>query len=360
MPHWLAQEGIWFFDSRVGSALTKVLIVGNVVPLLVSFLVWLERRTAAWIQDRKGPNRVGPFGLLQSIADLVKFLLKEDVLPDHVDKAMFLIAPALAVIPPLVVVALVPFASNFAIADVDAGILAAFAFSGIGVYAIALGGWASNSKYSLIGGVRASAQLISYEVCLGLSALGVFVISGTLRLEDVVRLQADGLTIHGETFGGALPRFFDWNIWKQPVGAILFLVAIFAETNRAPFDLPEAESELAAGYHTEFSSMKFALYFLGEYAAMVAWSAIFVTIYLGGWTLFGAENAFEAGGLAQTLLQIAIFLAKTMALLFVFIWVRWTVPRFRYDQLMHLGWKRLLPASLVWFAVTAGVAAFVR
>ncbi|MCE9636914.1 MAG: NADH-quinone oxidoreductase subunit NuoH [Planctomycetes bacterium] len=348
----------WLTQDRVGSALVKVLLVGNVAPMLVAFLVWLERRVAAWAQDRMGPNRVGPFGLLQSFADLIKFLLKEDVLPGHVNKAMYLVAPCLAVIPPLVVLALVPFADRFAIADVDTGILAAFAFSGIGVYAIALGGWASNSKYALIGAVRASAQLISYEICLGLAALGVFIVAGTLRLEDVVKMQADGFTIHGETLHG-ISKFFDWNIVKQPIGAIIFLIAAFAETNRTPFDLPEAESELAAGYHTEFSSMKFALFFLGEYVAIVAMSSLFTTLYLGGWTLFGVENAFE-GTTAQTLLQILIFLAKTMCVIFTFIWVRWTVPRFRYDQLMDLGWKRLMPATLAWLAATACVVAFLK
>jgi NADH-quinone oxidoreductase subunit H len=349
----------WITTDRVGSSVVKVIVVGNVAPLLVAFLVWLERRVAGWVQDRMGPNRVGPFGLLQSIADLIKFLLKEDVLPAHVNKGLYLLAPCLAVIPPMVVLSLVPYADRFAIADVDTGILAAFAFSGIGVYAIALGGWASNSKYALIGAVRASAQLISYEICLGLAALGVFFVAGTLRLEDVVKMQADGVWLNGVRHDGGVGLFFDWNLWKQPVGAIIFLVAAFAETNRAPFDLPEAESELAAGYHTEYSSMKFALFFLGEYVAMVAMSALFVTLYLGGWTLFGLEKSFE-GGAAQTAVQLLVFAAKLMVMLFVFIWVRWTVPRFRYDQLMALGWKRLMPATLAWLMLTAVAVVMVR
>lgn len=344
---------IAWYDTRAGSAAIKVLIVGNTVPMLVAFLVWLERRVAAWVQDRVGPNRVGPAGLLQSFADLLKFVFKEDVLPKHVNRSLYLLAPCLAVIPPLVVMSVIPLTDRIAIADLDAGILAAFAFSSIGVYGLALGGWASNSKFALIGGVRASAQLVSYEVCLGLAALGVFVVTGSLRLHDVVAMQADGLTVHGVVSDGFLARFFDWNLWKQPVGAIVFLIAAFAETNRAPFDLPEAESELVAGYHVEYSSMKFALFFLGEYAAMVAISCLFTVLYLGGWTLFGAENAFADTPWLQTALQLGIFLAKTMALLFVFIWVRWTVPRFRYDQLMDIGWKRLLPATLVWIALTA-------
>ena len=344
--------------------IVTVLVVGNVVPGLVAFLVWLERRVAAFIQDRVGPNRVGPFGLLQSIADLVKFIFKEDVTPAHVNKPMFLLAPALAVIPPLVVMALIPFADDLYIADVDTGILAIFAFSSIGVYALSLGGWASNSKYALLGGVRASAQMISYEICLGLAALAACTVSGSLRLKGIVIDQADGITVNGNHHTGFLALFFDWNLWKQPIGAIVFLVAAFAETNRLPFDLPEAESELAAGYHTEYSSMKFALFFLGEYAAMVAMSSLFVTLYMGGWTLFGLEHSFlDAAGHATwltTALQVVIFLSKVMALLFFFIHVRWTLPRFRYDQLMRLGWSRLIPVSLVWLVVTVAAKEFLR
>jgi len=331
--------------------LVKVLIVGNGVPGLVAMLVWAERRVSAWIQDRLGPNRVGPFGLLQSGADLVKFLFKEDVTPGHVNKPLFVLAPCLAVIPPLVVMAFIPYAEGMFIADLDTGILAVFAMSSMAVYGLALGGWASNSKYALLGGIRASAQMISYEIVLGLSALGVFIIAGSLRLHDVVMFQADGVTFHETLYTDFPWRVFDWNIFKQPIGAVIFLVAGFAETNRLPFDMPEAESELAAGYHVEYSSMKFALFFLGEYAAMIAISALFVTLYLGGWTLFGAENLFE--GWMTTAWQIGIFMAKVIALLLFFIQVRWTLPRFRYDQLMTLGWKRLLPISLAWLVITA-------
>jgi len=273
---------------------------------------------------------------------------------------MFLLAPALAVIPPLVVMAMMPFAENLFIADVDAGVLAVFAFSSIGVYALALGGWSSNSKYALLGGVRASAQMISYEICLGMAALAVCTISGSLRLKGIVLDQADGLTVHGTHHDGFAARFFDWNIWKQPIGAIVFLVAGFAETNRLPFDLPEAESELCAGYHTEYSSMKFALFFLGEYAAMVAISSLFTTLYLGGWTLFGLEQSFAGSPIVQTALQVAIFSGKVMALLFFFIQIRWTLPRFRYDQLMRLGWSRLIPVSIAWLVVTVGLKEALR
>src|SRR6185436_12854060 len=196
-----------------------------------------------------------------------------------------------------------PFAEDLYIADVDTGILAIFAFSSIGVYAWALGGWSSNSKYALLGGVRASAQMISYEICIGLAALAACTVSGSLRLKGIVLDQADGLTVSGKLHDGFLAHVFDWNIWKQPIGAIIFMVAAFAETNRLPFDLPEAESELAAGYHTEYSSMKFALFFLGEYAAMVAMSSLFVTLYLGGWTLFGLENQPSWAPVLVTALQ---------------------------------------------------------
>ena len=346
-----------WFNTPFGAALVKVLVVGNVVPGLISFIVWLERRGAGWIQDRVGPNRVGPFGLLQSIADVVKFVLKEDVIPGHVNKIIYILAPCIAVIPPLVVVTVIPLGDRMMIADLDAGILAAFAFSSVGVYALALGGWASNSKYALIGGVRATAQLVSYELVLGLAALGVFVVCGSLRLHDVVTMQTDGCHLGGKLFQGGLWTLFDWNIFKQPVGAIIFLVAAFAETNRAPFDVAEAESELASGYHTEYSSMKFALFFLGEYAAIIAISGLFITLYLGGWTLFGIENSFADTPWLQTAVQVGIFSGKLFSMLWLFIWVRWSVPRVRYDQLMDLGWKRLLPLTLVWLAVTVVMTA---
>jgi NADH-quinone oxidoreductase subunit H len=361
-----------FVEHGWAVSLLFVLSIGTVVPGVVSLLVWLERRTAGWIQDRLGPNRVGPFGLFQSFADLGKFLFKEDVLPGHVNKPIYLLAPAIAVIPPLVVLSFIPFGRNLFIADLDTGFIAAIAFSSLHVYAVSLGGWSSNSKYPLLGAVRASAQMISYEIALGLAALSVFVVAGSVRLQDMVLMQADGLMIGGTLYDGVIAQLFDWNIWKQPLGAIIFLIAGFAETNRHPFDMPEAESELASGYHTEYSSMKFALFFLGEYAAIIVISGLFTTLYLGGWTLFGLENVLRDwvaeygaanGGwinwaaVVEALLHVAIFSSKTFAMIFVFIWVRWTVPRFRYDQLMRLGWKRLLPITLAWLVLTVlGVA----
>jgi len=367
-----------FVEQTWPKALLIVLIIGNVVPLLVSALVWAERRGSALIQDRLGPNRVGPFGVFQSFADLAKFLFKEDVLPGHVNKPIYLLAPAIAVIPPLVALAFIPFGANAYVADVDTGILAVLAVTSLHVYAISLGGWASNSKFPLLGAVRASAQMISYEIALGLSVLGVFIVVGDLRLISVVEMQTDGWMIGaGDTLrsAGDWTRLFDWNIFKQPLGALIFMIAGFAETNRHPFDMPEAESELAAGFHAEYSSMKFALFFLGEYAAMVAFSSLFVVLYLGGWTLFGLENVLSdwvvsygeanAGwinwaSVAESFLHVGIFFAKTLALLLFFIWVRWTLPRFRYDQLMRLGWVRLLPLSLAWLVVTVIGVAIVR
>ncbi len=368
----------WLAENPVVRSLILVLTIGNVVPLMVSGLVWLERRGAAFIQDRLGPNRVGPFGILQSFADLAKFIFKEDVLPGHVNKPIFLLAPALAVIPPMVVLAFIPFGKNLWISNVDTAFLACFAFSSLHVYSISLGGWASNSKFPLLGAVRATAQMISYEIALGLSALGVFIIAGTLRLTDVVAMQTDGWFVgSGENarMVGEWTTFFDWNIFKQPIGALVFMIAGFAETNRHPFDMPEAESELAAGYHAEYSSMKFALFFLGEYAAMVAISSLFIVMYLGGWTLFGLENLmsdwvvsygaehptwYNWASLVEMHLHAAIFGAKLFALLFFFIWVRWTLPRFRYDQLMTLGWKRLFPLTLAWVLLTVIGVALVR
>ena len=368
----LAALSALFVENHWALPMLLVLVVGLTAPLLVSFLVWCERRGSAFIQDRLGPNRVGPLGLFQSFADLGKFLVKEDVTPDHVNKPLFLLAPCIAVIIPLVVLAFIPYGRNAFIADVDTGILACFAISSMHVYAVSLGGWASNSKYPLLGAVRASAQMISYEVALGLSALAVFLAVGSLRLQDVVTTQADGWTIAGEQLG-VWSRLLDWNMFKQPVGAIIFLIAGFAETNRHPFDMPEAESELAAGYHAEYSSFKFALFFLGEYAAMIVVSALFTTLYMGGWTLFGLEDvlldwvaAYGAdhqgwinwAAVTEGVLHASIFSAKTMGMLLFFIWVRWTLPRFRYDQLMRLGWVRLLPLSLVWIvivAITVGV-----
>jgi NADH-quinone oxidoreductase subunit H len=306
-----------------------------VILILSAMLVWAERRVSALIQDRVGPNRVGPFGLLQALADLGKFIFKEDVVPGHVNKWMYVIAPSIAVIPAMVTFVAIPFGQGMQLADINIGILFILSISSLGVYGITLGGWASNSKYALLGGVRSSAQMISYEITMGISAIGALLTVGSLHLGEIVTWQAS----HG------------WFLFHQPLAFFIFLTSAYAETNRLPFDLPEAETELVAGYHTEYSSMKFALFFMAEYTNMTTASALITTLFLGGWSLFGLENLGWAVG-------VLIFAAKLIFMLFVFIWIRWTLPRFRYDQLMAIGWKWFFPLSLLNVLVTAGAQAF--
>jgi len=316
-------------------ALLKVLAVVHALLILGALLVWGERRVAALIQDRVGPNRVGPAGLLQSLADLGKFIFKEDVVPGHVHKWMYILAPSISLIPSMVTFAVIPFAPGVQIADLNIGVLYILSIASLGVYGITLGGWASNSKYALLGGVRSSAQMISYEICMGISIVGVLLTVGSLHLGTIVEWQA----AHG------------WFVFHQPLAFFIFLVASYAETNRLPFDLPEAETELVAGYHTEYSSMKFALFFLSEYSNMIVASSLVTTLFLGGWSFFGLERLGWGVGLL-------CFAVKTLALLFVFLWIRWTLPRFRYDQLMGIGWKWFFPLSLVNVLVTAAAEAF--
>jgi NADH-quinone oxidoreductase subunit H len=315
-----------------------IVVVWVALPTVAAILVWAERRVSAFMQDRLGPNRVGPAGLLQPVADLLKFIFKEDVIPGHVNKGMYLLAPALSLVPAMVAFCVVPYARHVAVADLNVGILAVFAISSMAVYGITIGGWASNSKYSLLGGVRASAQMISYELALGLSVIPVLLVVGELNMHAIVQWQIDHVWL-------VIPLFPVW---------VIFLVASYAETNRLPFDCPEAEQEIVAGYHTEYSSMKFALFFLAEYIHMITASALSVTLFFGGWSL---PWVTYPDGVWGTVLSGLVFAAKTGFFLFLFIWVRWTLPRFRYDQLMDLGWKRLLPASLVFVMLTAGVVA---
>ena len=322
----------------------KIAVVVAIMLTMVAYSVWVERKVSAFVQDRVGPNRVGPAGLLQPLSDGLKFILKEDFTPEHVRKAYFWLAPAIAMVPALLAIAVIPFGSTLGsqkmmIADLDVGILYTFGIVSLGVYGIVLAGYASNSKYPFLGGIRSSAQMISYEIAMGLSVIPVFLLVGSLRLNAVISYQADGI--------------FSWLIFKQPIAFIIFMVAAFAETNRLPFDLPESEQELVGGYHTEYSSMKFALFFLGEYAAMIAASAMMVTLFLGGWTLpwFGLDRPAQT--LGQGVAHLAVFLAKLGLLLLVIIWVRWMWPRFRYDQLMHLGWLRFVPLALANIFVTA-------
>jgi NADH-quinone oxidoreductase subunit H len=333
-------------------SLVKIAVVVGILLTMVAYIVLVERKVSAFIQDRLGPNRValpligsipvlGPFltklGIWQPLVDGLKSFLKEDFTPGHVRKIYFWLAPALVMIPAFLTVAVIPFGSNIGaqhmvIANLDVGILYTFGIVSLGVYGIVLAGYAANSKYPFLGGIRSSAQMISYEISMGLSVIPVFLLVGNLNLGSVIDYQAK----HG------------WLILYQPVAFIVFLVAAFAETNRLPFDMPECETELVAGYNTEYSSMKFALFFMGEYANMIASSAMMVTLFLGGWTL-PSVNPTALGGV----LSIFIFLAKVLVLMVIFIWVRWMLPRFRYDQLMNLGWQRFIPLTLANIFITA-------
>ncbi len=327
------------------STIVKIVVVAHLLIIGVMVMIWAERRVSGWMQDRLGPNRVGPQGLLQPIADGIKFLFKEELIPNHVDKPIYVLAPALLLVPAMITVAVVPFGNSIEIAgreiflqiaDINIGILYVLAITSLGVYGVVLGAWASNNKYSLLGGLRSSAQMISYELTLGLSIIGVLMLSSSLSLRDIAAEQ------------GAYP--WKWNFLIHFPAFLAFTTAMFAETNRLPFDLAEAEQELVAGYHTEYSSMKFAMFFMAEYMNMIVGSAVTVSLFLGGWHFFGLENL--GGPVLSGLISFGIFFIKTAIFLFVFIWVRWTLPRFRYDGLMNLGWKFLLPVALSSVVVT--------
>ncbi len=324
----------------------KIICVFSVLMFIVAYAVWVERKVSAAIQDRHGPNRVGLFGLLQPAADAVKSFLKEDFTPGHVKKAYFWLAPAIVMIPSLLTVAIIPFGSQLGsqkmvIADLNVGILYTFGIVSLGVYGIVLAGYAANSKYPFLGGIRSSAQMISYEIAMGMSVVPIFILVGGLNLSQVIEYQT-GSVLH-------------WLIFKQPLAFGIFVAAMFAETNRLPFDLPESEQELAGGYNVEYSSIKFALFFMGEYAAMTTASAMLVTLFLGGWTLPIAGLDKPAQTIGVGVLQIGIFLAKMLFVEFMVIWVRWMWPRFRYDQLMDLGWRRFIPLALANIVMTAVV-----
>jgi NADH-quinone oxidoreductase subunit H len=379
----------------VWTSLAKTLGLLGLILGLVSYTVYAERKICAWIQDRVGPNRTGIpltkiriLGLGQPIADALKLLLKENFIPREVNKFYYYIAPKLSMVPAILVLAVLPFGSSLfgvsmVIADINIGVLYVFAVSSLGVYGIVLAGWASNSKYPFLGGIRSSSQMISYELALGLSVIPVFMLCGTLNMPDIVNWQrengwmvapfwAKGLTwemlLSGDfkavldTFvnGFSIQRLLIWI--PMLISFIIFLIAMFAETNRAPFDLPEAEQELVGGYHTEYSGMGFALFFLGEYAAMIAGSGVIVTLFLGGWSLPMIPDGSMPGlpGVIFGLINIGVFFAKVSALLVLFIWVRWTVPRFRYDQLMKLGWYFFFELALVNIFITAFVLAYIK
>ncbi len=346
----------------------KVVTVFSVLMVAVAYTTLAERKISAWLQDRHGPNRVGPWGILQPLADGVKNIAKEETMPGTSAKPYFVLGPMISMIPALVTFAVIPFAAPLPtpwgtvpmiVADVPIGILYIMALSSLGVYGLVLGGWASNNKYAFLGGLRASAQMVSYEVALGLSLVTVLMVTGNVTLTQVVFEQQ---------------RLQLWYILPLSLGFILFVISAFAETNRLPFDMPEAESELVTGYHTEYSSMKFSMFFIAEYAHVITQSALMATLFLGGWDIpvwhgddafffqgqwisgFDAAGAPVLAALAwwKTLLTLGMFLLKTGFFVFVYIWVRWTLPRFRYDQVMQLGWKVMLPTALTYVVVIAG------
>ncbi len=333
-------------------ALIKIVILLLVVLGIVAYLVLLERKVSAYMQDRIGPNRVGPKGLFQPIADILKLILKEMIVPEKANSFIHALAPIISITVAVGALAVIPFGNyiviggqkiSLMIANVNIGVLYILAMSSLGVYGITLSGWASNSKYSLLGGLRSSAQMISYELSLGLSLIGVFMIDRTLQLDRITMAQSMGL----------------WNIVYQPLGFLVFVTAAFAETNRLPFDLPEAEPELVGGYHTEYSGMRWGLFFLSEYTNMIVSSAVMVSLYFGGWSLPYVNYAAMAPNLAA-LVQVVTFFAKLGVIIFIFMWVRWTLPRFRYDQLMNVGWKVMLPLAILNLLGTGAVLLAVK
>ena len=325
----------------------------GVVMIIVAYTVLAERKVLGWIQGRIGPNRVGPWGMMQPFADLLKFILKEDIVPDKSTKFVYFLAPIVAVTCALMPMIVYPFGPAITsidlsflpyglgngirqipltIGQIDVGVLFVLGITSVGVYGIALAGWSSNNKYSLMGGLRSSAQLISYELAMGASVIGVVMLAGTLDLNGIIYAQ--------------IQSPFRLYIIPQFIGFVVFLIAAFAETNRVPFDLPEAETELVAGFHTEYSALKFALFFMGEYVNMFTVSVMVTTLFLGGWYFPGLSYIFEVGSVPYALLSAGIFILKICAFLFFYIWVRGTLPRFRFDQLMNFGWKFLLPVAL--------------
>ena len=344
--------------------LLKLIFILIIGPGLVPIMVWLERRGSAMIQGRMGPNRVGPLGLLQALADVLKFFAKEPFVPGTANKFYYNLAPIIAAVAPLAAFAAIPFGgtvlfdgyeTNLQLSNLNIGILAALAFAGLEVYPIMLAGWASNNKYAVLGALRGASQMISYEIAMGLALIAMFLIYGTVDMNQMVAWQ-------GESLFGILPR---WGLFVNPLAAMIFLIGIFAETNRMPFDLPEGDAELVAGYHVEYGSTKFAMFFFAEYVAMSMAAALFVTLFLGGYGLLPGMEAlaqylaqvFQLEALGRhnlkTFLGVGSFLMKLCFMLFFYIWVRWTVPRFRFDQLMNLGWRILLPIGLVNLVFTA-------
>jgi NADH-quinone oxidoreductase subunit H len=350
--------------------LLKILIVVGITQGAVAYLIWVERKVAAYTQDRIGPNRCGssmnilgrtinvPFGLIQPLADGAKMLLKEDVVPRYVNKPLYILAPAIAIIASMIAFAVVPFGVvgtsapglpggytlQFQIAPgVDVGIVYIFAIGSLAVYGVILGGWASNNKYSFLGGMRSSAQIISYEIPLGMSILGMVLLAGSLDLNAIINWQDRHV----------------WGVIVQPIGFLLFLISAFAETNRLPFDLPEAEQELIGGYHTEYSAMKFGMFFLGEYLHVITVSYLTIILFFGGWDLPFVTDQAQTGWI-MAFVKMSVMIVKVALMILFMMWIRWTIPRFRYDQLMDLAWKSLIPLALVNLLGTALIVQLIR
>ena len=346
----------WQFIPDIVVKFVGITIAFTVVLMIVAYTVLAERRVLGFIQGRLGPNRVGFGGSLQPFADLLKFILKEDIVPDKSTRFVYFLAPVIATMAALMTIVVYPFGpdvnlpflhtTHLVIARFDVALLYVLGVTSVGVYGIALAGWSSNNKYSLMGGLRSSAQMISYELALGLSLIGVILQAGTLDLQRIVELQSRW---HGAGW---------FLIWLQPLGFIIYLVSAIAETNRVPFDLPEAETELVAGFHTEYSAMKFALFFMAEYINMFTVSMLATTLFFGGWNVPFAEDIFGRGTFLFGLVSVVGFLLKVCVFLFVYIWLRGTLPRFRFDQLMSFGWKFLLPLALVNIFITATLVFF--
>ncbi len=338
--------------------LIKISLVVGITQGAVAYLILVERKIAAFAQDRIGPNRVGPLGLLQPIVDGVKMFLKEDVTPGYVNKPIFILAPFLTIVTAMIGFAVVPFGPvgpngpvlmdgpiQFQIAPgIDIGVLYIFAVGSLAVYGIILAGYASNNKYSFLGGLRSSAQLISYEIPMGMSILGMVLLVGSLDLNAIVEWQ---------------DKHHVWGIVVQPLGFFIFLICAFAETNRLPFDLPESEQELVGGFHTEYSSMKFGMFFLGEYLHVITVSYLVVILFLGGWDVPFLTDSSQTGWLFA-LIKISALLGKVLLMIVFVMWIRWTLPRFRYDRLMELAWKRMIPLAIANMVVTATVLQLVR
>lgn len=335
----------WFLATAL-----KLLVFFTLYMVIVAYSTLAERKISAWIQGRHGPNRVGPRGYFQPLADGVKNFMKEETLPPHVNKALFIIAPMLSFVPALMVWAIIPWGAAYAspwgridmvLADLPIGFLFTLGIGSLGVYGIVLAGWGSNNKYALLGGLRSSAQMISYEISMGMSLIPVLLLAGNVTMRTIVNQQAE---MHA------------WNVVTLSVAFVTYLISAFAETNRLPFDLPEAESELVTGYHTEYSAMKFSMFMIAEYANMVTQSAMLATLFFGGWDIpfMTADNTGAVSG-PLVLLSVIIMMAKTLFFMFFYIWIRWTLPRFRYDQLMSLGWKLLLPLALGYIVIVASL-----